>query len=91
MLLSHSRPVVAATFDEPNLVLAAGLVPVIRLAGAAGLDGLAGELLSVPTDKGANLGGKVTALSPAWWPGRRRGRRRPGCLGARAPATAPPL
>jgi Transposase DDE domain group 1 len=62
MRLSHTRPVVAARFDEPNLVSAAGLVPVMRLARAAGLDGLAGELLSVPTDKGANPGGKVTAL-----------------------------
>jgi Transposase DDE domain group 1 len=62
MRLSHTRPVVAARFDEPNLVSAAGLVPVMRLARAAGLDGLAGELLSVPTDKGANPGGKVAAL-----------------------------
>src|SRR3954467_9208076 len=62
MRLSHSRPVVAARFDEPNLVSAAGLVPGMRLARTAGLDALAGELLSVPTDKGANPGGKVTAL-----------------------------
>src|SRR3954466_13867428 len=62
MRLSHSRPVVAASFDEPNLVSAAGLVPVMRLAAAAGLDALAGELLTVPTDKGANAGGKVSAL-----------------------------
>src|SRR5438046_8374049 len=62
MRLSHSRPVVAARFDEPNLVSAAGLVPLMRLARDAGLDGLAGELLTVPADKGANAGGKVTAL-----------------------------
>jgi len=62
MRLSHTRPVAAATFDEPNLVSAAGLVPVLRLARAAGLDTLAGELLTVPSDKGANAGGKVTAL-----------------------------
>jgi hypothetical protein len=62
MRLSHIRPVAAARFDEPNLVSAAGLVPVMRLARSAGLDALAGELLSVPTDKGANPGGKVTAL-----------------------------
>jgi len=52
----------AASFDEPNLVSAAGLVPVMRLAAAAGLDRLADAHLSVPTDKGANPGGKVTAL-----------------------------
>lgn len=34
----------------------------MRLAADAGLGELAGELLSVPTDKGANPGGKVTAL-----------------------------
>ena len=62
MRLSHSRPVGTARFDEPNLVSAAGLVPVMRLARDAGLDALAGELLTVPADKGANAGGKVTAL-----------------------------
>src|SRR3954454_7172096 len=62
MRLSHICPVRAASFDEPNLVSAAGLVPVMRLAAAAGLDALAGELLTVPTDKGANAGGKVSAL-----------------------------
>src|SRR4051812_20786316 len=62
MRLSHTRPVGAASFDEPNLVSAAGLVPVMRLAAEAGLDALAGDLLSVPTDKGSNAGGKVSAL-----------------------------
>jgi hypothetical protein len=62
MRLSHTRPVVAARFDEPNLVSAAGLVPVMRLAAAAGLDALAGDRLTLRTDKGANPGGKVSAL-----------------------------
>jgi hypothetical protein len=62
MRLSHSALVGAARFDEPNLVSAAGVVPVMRLAAQAGLGDLAGRLLSVPTDKGANPGGKVTAL-----------------------------
>ncbi|MDX6214653.1 MAG: hypothetical protein QOG99_237 [Frankiales bacterium] len=62
MRLCHTAPVAAARFDEPNLVSAAGLVPVMRLAADAGLGGLAGTLLTVPTDKGANPGGKVTAL-----------------------------
>jgi hypothetical protein len=62
MRLSHSSPVGAASFDEPNLVSAAGLVPVLRLAQVVGLDRLADEHLSVPTDRGANAGGKVTAL-----------------------------
>jgi hypothetical protein len=52
----------SARFDDPNLVSAAGLVPVMRLAALAGLDRLADEHLTVPSDKGANAGGKVTAL-----------------------------
>ena len=62
MRLSHTAPVAAASFDEPNLVSASGLIPVMRLAGNAGLGDLGGQLLSVPTDRGANAGGKVTAL-----------------------------
>ncbi|RPF27308.1 MULTISPECIES: IS1380 family transposase [Georgenia] len=62
MQLSHTRPVVSATFDEPNLVSAAGLVPVMALARRAGLRELADERLSVPTDKGANAGLKLSSL-----------------------------
>ncbi len=62
MRLSHTVPVATASFDEPNLVSAAGWVPVMRLAADAGLGELAGQLLTVPTDKGANSGGKITAL-----------------------------
>ena len=36
MQLSHTRPVVSAAFDEPNLVSSAGLVPVMALARKAG-------------------------------------------------------
>jgi hypothetical protein len=62
MQLSHERPVGGAVFDEPNLVSVAGLVPVAALARAAGLRRLADEHLSVPTDKGANAGLKVSSL-----------------------------
>jgi hypothetical protein len=62
MQLSHIRPVVSASFDEPNLVSAAGLVPLMALADRAGLRELADERLSVPTDKGAHAGLKVTSL-----------------------------
>jgi hypothetical protein len=58
MRLSDTRPVGAASFEVPNLVSAAGLVPVMRLAADAGLDALADDLLSVPTDKGANGAGR---------------------------------
>jgi hypothetical protein len=62
MRLSHIRPVRGAVFDEVNLVSAAGLVPVVALARDAGLRTLVDEHLSVPTDKSANAGLKVTSL-----------------------------
>lgn len=62
MQLSHSRPLVSAVFDEPNLVSPAGLIPVMGLAQRVGLRELADEWLSVPTDKGANAGLKVSSL-----------------------------
>src|SRR3954451_19862918 len=62
MQLSHTRPVASAVFDEPNLVSSAGLVPVMALARRARLCELADERLSVPTDKGANAGLKLSSL-----------------------------
>ncbi|HEY5200161.1 MAG TPA: IS1380 family transposase [Acidothermaceae bacterium] len=62
MRLSHTVPLVAASFDEPNLVSCAGLAPVMGLAASAGLADLADRWLTVPSDKGANAGGKVSAL-----------------------------
>ncbi|MGB3170340.1 MAG: IS1380 family transposase [Rhodococcus sp. (in: high G+C Gram-positive bacteria)] len=62
MQLSHTRPVAAARFDDPNLVSAAGLVPVMALAQRSGLLTLADEHLSVPTDKGTNAGRKIGSL-----------------------------
>jgi hypothetical protein len=49
-------------FDDPNLVSSAGLVPVVALAESAGLGAPSQERLSVPGDKGANAGLKVTSL-----------------------------
>ena len=62
MQLSHTLAAVSASFDDPNLVSAAGLVPIMRLADEAGLTALAQDRLSVPTDKGANAGAKITTL-----------------------------
>ena len=62
MQLSHARPIGSVTFDDPNLVSAAGLVPLVRLAESAGLGELADARLSVPGDKGANAGRKVMSL-----------------------------
>jgi Transposase DDE domain group 1 len=62
MQLCHTPRATSAVFDDPNLVSAAGLVPVLALARSAGLDQLAQERLSVPSDKGANAGLKVASL-----------------------------
>ena len=62
MQFKHAPAAVSAVFDDPNLVSAAGLVPMLRLARSAGLDQLAQVRLTVPSDKGANAGGKVMAL-----------------------------
>src|SRR3954453_18141277 len=62
MQLSHTGRALSVSFDEPNLVSAAGLVPAMALAQEAGLRDLADEWLSVPTDKGANAGLKVASL-----------------------------
>ncbi len=62
MQLCHTPRATSAVFDDPNLVSAAGLVPVLALAGSAGLHELADQHLRVPTDKGANAGLKVASL-----------------------------
>ena len=62
MRLSHTLGRTSVAFDDPNLVSAGGLLPVLALAEEAGLPGLADEHLSVPTDKGANAGLKVSSL-----------------------------
>ena len=62
MRLSHTLRRTSVAFDDPNLVSAGGLVPVLALAEAAGLGDLADEHLTVPTDKGANAGLKVASL-----------------------------
>jgi hypothetical protein len=49
--LSHTMPVASAAFNDPNLVSAAGLVPVVNLAQDVGLAHLAETQLSVPTDR----------------------------------------
>ena len=62
MQLCHTSAATSAVFDDPNLVSSAGLVPVLALARTAGLQELAEQHLSVPTDKGANAVLKVTSL-----------------------------
>jgi hypothetical protein len=62
MQLFHRFASLSATFDDANLVSAAGLVPAMALAVKTGLGELADEHLSVPGYFGANAGLKVTAL-----------------------------
>ena len=62
MQLSHRSLSLSARFDEASLVSAGGLVPVLGLAQRAGLQALAEQFLTVPTDKGAHAGAKVSAL-----------------------------
>ncbi|WP_369916031.1 hypothetical protein [Plantactinospora sp. KBS50] len=60
--LRYDAPVTAATFDDPNLVSCAGLVPVMRLAEQAGLHDAVAARVRVPTDRGANPAGKVATI-----------------------------
>jgi hypothetical protein len=62
MQLSHVAPVRSAQFDDPSLVSAAGLVPVLALGQRAGLGELAGAQPSVPGGAGCAAGLKVSAL-----------------------------
>lgn len=62
MQLSHTPGSMSVSFDDENLVSAAGLVPAMSLARDAGLQKLADQWLTVPTDKGANAGLKVASL-----------------------------
>lgn len=47
MQLKHAPSAVSASFDDPNLVSAAGLIPIVRLTEEAGLRDLADRWLSV--------------------------------------------
>ncbi len=62
MQLSHVDPVRSARFDDLNLVSCAGLVPVVALAGRAGLEQLAEVHLTVPGGAGVAAGAKVGSL-----------------------------
>lgn len=65
MLLNHTAAGIGYSFDEPNLISASGLVPVMRLAQSAGLKSLADQLITVANtgaDKGANPGAKIMSL-----------------------------
>ena len=64
MQVSHTARALSASFDDPNLVSAAGLVPAMALALAVemGLGSLVDQWVKLPGYFGANAGLKVTAL-----------------------------
>jgi len=62
---SHTAAAVSATFDDPNLVSCAGLVPVLRLAEHAGLHQAADQRVTLPDSAGsaaANPATKITSI-----------------------------
>ena len=62
MQFKHSNRAVSASFDDPNLVSSAGLIPMMVLAVKTGLGTLVDERVKLPGYFGANAGLKVTAL-----------------------------
>lgn len=58
----HTSAAVSATFDDPNLVSCAGLVPVLRLASSVGLAGLVAERVRLGKPVGANAAAKVGSI-----------------------------
>ena len=73
MRLLHELAKIHATFDDPNLVSHAGLVPVMALAQRAGLGGLAAEHVRLARPPATTTPGKaLKSLSAVWvspfWP-----------------------
>jgi hypothetical protein len=61
--LLHGLAKISATFDDPNLVSRAGLVPVMALAQRAGLGGLVEEHVRIGRPCGVNAHLKVPCLA----------------------------
>ena len=62
MRLSHDPAKMHASFDDPNLVSRAGLVPVMALAQRCGLADLASEHVTITSPAGVNPGLKIPCL-----------------------------
>jgi Transposase DDE domain group 1 len=60
--LLHAAGKTRASFDDPNLVSHAGLVPVMRLAELVGLEKLVAHHVRLSAEVGANAGLKVGSL-----------------------------
>ena len=65
MQSSHAAPAVSASFSEPNLITAAGLVPLIRLAERCELATLIRRHVDLGVTTGANPAGKTMSLVAA--------------------------
>jgi hypothetical protein len=52
MRLSHDPLRISASFDDPNLVSRGGLVPVMALAGRAGLESLVRRHVTIAAKTG---------------------------------------
>ena len=61
MRLSYDPAKTHASFDDPNLMSRAGLVPAMALAGRCGLADLAGEHVTIASPDEVNPGLKVPA------------------------------
>ena len=66
MRLLHDLAKIHATFDDPNLVSRAGLVPVMALAQRAGLAGLVDEHVRIARPVRGEPAGEGAR---AWWRG----------------------
>jgi hypothetical protein len=62
--LSHDPAKTRASFDDPNLVSRAGLVPVMALAQRCGLAGLAGEHVRIASPAGVQVFADLTSGPP---------------------------
>jgi hypothetical protein len=62
MRLSHGSSALSATFDDPNLVSAGGLAPMMALAQSCGLADLVADRLTLKATGGVNAAIKVPAL-----------------------------
>ena len=65
MRLSHDPAKTHASFDDPNLVSRAGLIPLMALAGRCGLADLAGEHVKIASRTGVNAHLKIPGLVAA--------------------------
>jgi hypothetical protein len=65
MQSSHAAPALSASFSDPNLITAAGLVPLIRLAERCELATLIRRHVDLGVTTGANPAGKAMSLVAA--------------------------